>query len=55
MNTVTMAGTVRGTIILAKIPGAFNPSMTAASSISLGNDRINAANIIIVNGIAFAI
>ncbi|MNL54134.1 hypothetical protein D3C87_1774400 [compost metagenome] len=55
MNTVTMAGTVRGTIILAKMPGAFNPSITAASSISLGRERMKAAKMIIVNGIALAI
>ncbi|MNW66127.1 hypothetical protein D3C74_445690 [compost metagenome] len=55
MNTVTMAGTVKGTIILAKIPGAFKPSTTAASSISPGRERINAAKIMIVNGIALAI
>ncbi|MNP82751.1 hypothetical protein D3C76_1814900 [compost metagenome] len=54
MKTVTIAGTESGIIILANSPAELSPSITAASSISPGSDRINAARIITENGMAFA-
>ncbi|MNN09802.1 hypothetical protein D3C81_1227050 [compost metagenome] len=54
MNTVTIAGTVRGSMTLKNIPNEDRPSMTAASSISPGMERMNAAKMMTEKGIALA-